>query len=257
MIIGYFGKPRSGKTTALARYLCKCLKTMKRAQLPVIGILWRWSKYNKSVIYSTELMPGTVMIRPYDIGTFEPPERSLFIIHEAGCDFNNRNYKTIPQHCTDFFAQHGHYKVDIIYDSQTVDIDKKLRNRTQYFWIVKKVGLVGQKSKMHRIKYWIGVNNDSKTLDECYAEPKGIFERLFYLITRQTVTFKRKPYYVYFDSYSHNLKFNSLDPAQRDEYHLVNPYKWWHHAKYVLLDLIKLLVIVIWGLTAYYIFFVQ
>ena len=155
-------------------------------------------------------MVGCTTKSPYEIGTFEPEgvrfgERSLFVIHEAGCCFNNRNHKNIPDYCTDFFAQHGHYLSDIIYDSQSVDIDKKLRNRTQSFFVVSKCPVRRWRSKVTKVKYWIGVNSEAKKLDECYTEPMGFFEMIFARMTKQVYTFNRRPYYRYFDSYSKNL----------------------------------------------------
>ena len=210
MIYGVFGKPRSGKSTFLARFVFRVLRARKLAQLPFFGRFFKHSKYYYHVIYSTEPMIGCTTISPYDIGTFEPEgvrfnERSLFVIHEAGCCFNNRNHKNIPDYCTDFFAQHGHYLSDIIYDSQSVDIDKKLRNRTQSFFVVSKCPVRRWRSKVTKVKYWIGVNSEAKKLDECYTEPMGFFEMIFARLTKQVYTFNRCPYYRYFDSYSKNL----------------------------------------------------
>lgn len=215
MIIGVFGKPRSGKTTFLAMYLSKVLTRQAFAYVPVIGRFVRKSKYFYDIVYSTQEMKGTVLIKPYDVGAFEPIEgkRSLFIIHEAGCDFNNRSFKSIPSYCTDFFAQHGHYNVDIIYDSQTVDIDKKLRNRTAYFYVVSKCPLRRWRSCVTRVKYWIGVNNEAKDLDECYSEPEGLLERFLARLTRQRYTFRRRPYYKFFDSYNRVLVFHGRSPG--------------------------------------------
>ena len=225
MIYGVFGKPRSGKSTFLAMYVSKALRARQIAQLPIIGKLWKRNKYYYDVIFSTAPMVGTVLIRPLDIGSFEPPEnmRCLFVIHEAGIAFNNRNYKSIPDYCTDFFAEHGHYNCDIIYDSQSVDIDKKLRNRTQNFYVISKCPLRRWRSKVSKVKYWIGVNKQAQKLDECYTEPSGLFESIFARITRQTYTFRRRPYYWLFDSYSRDLRFAKPAPADIPD----SPYPMW------------------------------
>lgn len=230
MIYGVFGKPRSGKSTFLAMYVSKALRARQIAQLPIIGKLWKRNKYYYDVIFSTAPMVGTVLIRPFDIGYFEPPAnmRSLFVIHEAGIAFNNRNHKDIPDYCTDFFAEHGHYNCDIIYDSQSVDIDKKLRNRTQYFYVISKCPLRRWRSKVSKVKYWIGVNKQAQKLDECYTEPSGLFESIFARITRQIYTFRRRPYYWLFDSYSRDLRFAKPAPVDL----LDSPYPMWRAALY-------------------------
>ena len=230
MIYGVFGKPRSGKSTFLAMYVSKALRARQIAQLPIIGKFWKRNKYYYDVIFSTAPMVGTVLIRPFDIGYFEPPEnmRCLFVIHEAGIAFNNRNHKDIPDYCTDFFAEHGHYNCDIIYDSQSVDIDKKLRNRTQYFYVISKCPFRRWRSKVSKVKYWIGVNKQAQKLDECYTEPSGLFESIFARITRQIYTFRRRPYYWLFDSYSRDLRFAKSDPVDLPD----SPYPMWRAALY-------------------------
>lgn len=225
MIYGVFGKPRSGKSTFLAMYVAKALRARQLAQLPIIGKLWKRNKYYYDVIFSTAPMMGTVLIRPFDIGYFEPRSdmRSLFVIHEAGISFNNRNHKDIPDYCTDFFAEHGHYNCDIIYDSQSVDIDKKLRNRTQNFYVITKCPLRRWRSKVIKVKYWIGVNKQAQKLDECYTEPTGLLESIFARVTRQTYTFRRRPYYWLFDSYSRDLRFAQPAPEDVPD----SPYPMW------------------------------
>lgn len=140
MIVGVFGKPGSGKTTYLASICVKArFKRWLKTTLP--ACLAKFIKIGD--IYSTEPMSGTILIDPYDIGTFCPAPYSIFLIHEAGCSFNNRSFKSIPKHCTDFFAQHRHYLCDIYYDSQTVDIDKNSVIVLNVFMLLPKVFSLG------------------------------------------------------------------------------------------------------------------
>lgn len=204
MIIGYIGKPRSGKTTALASYVEK--DSRKR----FINRLLHFPLFHTySVIYSTEYIKGTVHIEPYDVGAFEPPDNALFIIGEAGVCFNNRNSKLIPQHCTDFFALHGHYRATIVWDSQTVDVDKKLRNRTHFLYFVQK-GMFNF-SFLKYIQYGVTVDNDSHDLVEGYKIDCGIWKVIGYIIGRNKILW-RKPLYKWFDSYSKPLKFRKKAP---------------------------------------------
>lgn len=215
MIIGVFGKPRSGKTTFLAKKLYSVLLARKFAESRFVVFRWfgKRSKNYYDYVYSTSPMLGTLLIDPYDIGRVEPLQgkRTLYIIHEAGVCFNNRNSRSVPDWCTNFFALHGHYNTDIIYDSQTVDIDKKLRNRTQCFYVVTKCPIRRGRSRVSRVKYWIGVNQQAQKLDECYTEPMGFWQWFLAVVTRQRYTFRRRKYYKLFDSYSRELDFTKQE----------------------------------------------
>ena len=205
MIIGYIGKPRSGKTTALARYAfvnmlrVKFNSILDRIHFPK---RFRLSCYTK--IYSTEYMRGTYKIKHYDVGKFDPGDRSLIIIGEAGTYFNNRLSSKIPTWCTDFFALHGHYGCDIVWDSQTVDVDKKLRNRTALIYHVRKGNLLRSFSFARRIWYDVTVDNNSHDLVEGYSISSGLLKPIHYLIGVNRV-FWRPLYYRVFDSFNKPL----------------------------------------------------
>lgn len=204
MIIGYYGKPRSGKGTFGAFIVArnernKRLNKLFKLKLPV---------YTK--IYSCEYMRGCVKINPYDIGTFEPPAGSLFLLQEAGVDFNNRNHAKIPHHCTEFFAKHGHYEVDIIWDSQDVDVDKKLRNRTQILYEVHKIAHWSYR-KIIRSK--IGVDENSHDIVNAYYLSKGFWGLIDWIFLQNRVIY-RPFYYDYFDSFCKDMTFYGADPAE-------------------------------------------
>lgn len=204
MIIGYIGKPRSGKTTALAYMVAKDLVKQKINNLVHFPLLRTYS-----AIYSTEYIEGTIHIEPFDVGAFEPPDNALFIIGEAGVSFNNRNSKMIPEHCTAFFALHGHYKATIVWDSQTVDVDKKLRNRTHYLYYVTK-GLFGM-SYLKRIQYGVTVDNESHDLVEGYQIDRGIMKVIGYICGWNKILWRRW-FYRLFDSFAKPLKFRKPAP---------------------------------------------
>lgn len=76
------------------------------------------------------------------------------------------------------------------------------------------------------MKYWIGVNKQAQKLDECYTEPTGLLESIFARITRQNYTFRRRPYYWLFDSYSRDLRFAESAPDDVPD----SPYPMWRAA---------------------------
>lgn len=210
MIIGYFGKPRSGKSTVLASYAAK--NNLRQSVNNLLGRL-RFPKFIRlrcyDCIYSTEMIKGTLRIAPYDIGLFDPGPNSLIILGEAGTYFNNRLSSKIPSYCTDFFALHGHYGCTIIWDSQSVDVDKKLRNRTEYLYHIRKGRILPFLTFQRRIWYDLTVDNDSKDLVEGYSISSGLLKPLHYLIGVNKILF-RPLYYRYFDSYNRPLKMVKL-----------------------------------------------
>lgn len=203
MIIGLYGKPRSGKGTFGAfvvfyNDLKKKLNKKFKLKLPVYD-----------VIYSVEYMRGCVKIGPYDIGLFEPPPNSLFLLQEAGVDFNNRNHSKIPHHCTEFFAKHGHYGCDIIWDSQDVDVDKKLRNRTQILYEVHKIAHWSYR-KIIRSK--IGVDENSHDIVNAYYLSKGLWGVIDWIFMQNRLIY-RPFYYDYFDSFCKDMTFYMEAPT--------------------------------------------
>lgn len=194
MIIGYFGLPRSGKTTMLARYI-------KRKA-------WR---YNHIYISGEQLLDYDddfiSFLHPYEVGTFKPIDNSLFVLCEAGTYFNNRLISKIPHYCTDFFALHGHYGCDILWDSQSVDVDKKLRDRTSRLFVVDK-SLIPCFSHVVRIKHRLGVNPETKDLAETYTVPDSFLSRLTSVLTFGTQWIFRPLYYDIFDTHS-DILFDS------------------------------------------------
>lgn len=207
MIIGFIGKPRSGKTTFLASYVAKNEFYHKLNKLLHFKA---FPEYD--VIYSSEYIKGTVHIKPYDVGRFKPTPNSLIILGEAGVYFSNREFKNVPKECLDFFSLHGHYHCDIVWDSQTVDVDKKLRNRTECMYIVKKGRIFSWNSYARLISYDVDVDNESHDIVEGFSIAKGLWKVLAYL-TRANKVLWRTPLYKFFDSYSQPLHFSLVDPA--------------------------------------------
>jgi len=219
MIVGYFGKPRSGKTTQLASYVS--LNRRRLALKTHIYQVFRFPFLMKildnliptyDVIYSNEFVAGTVAYDTYSLGLWKPAPNSLILIHEAGTYFNNRNYKSLPSHISDFWAKHGHYFVDIVWDSQTVDVDIKLRQRTHKLYVVRKIPFGF--SLVQSIRYWIGVNPEQHKLDELYSIATGFFGTMLALLTFQFKLLFRRKYYKLFNSHSQDLKFKESAPTE-------------------------------------------
>lgn len=197
MIIGIFGKPRAGKSTLLAYYA-------------------RYYLRRKRVVYSTEYIDGTIHISPDDFGLFEPVEGSVILIDEIGTIFNSRDYKRFPTAVRDFVALAGHYKVTVIWVSQTVDVDKAIRNRTHSLYQVRK-GLFGF-SHVDAIYYDLTVDDTTHDLVEGYYVQKGFLRFIGYIIGQNRLLYRPR-YYKYFDSYNKPLTFTKETP---DEVYKIN-----------------------------------
>ena len=113
MIIGYFGRQRSGKTTFLANYARNNDKKKK-----INNFLKKRLHFKKDLlrtyteIYSTDYIRGTRKIMPQEIGRFLPKENSLFLLPDAGIYFNNRKSAKIPSYTIDFFSDCSHMGIE-------------------------------------------------------------------------------------------------------------------------------------------------
>ena len=114
-----FGKKGAGKTTYETKLAYQYLKK-------------GWNVYTDL----PELFVPGVRYFPYEqLGDFVPEENSLLILGEAGIKFDNRNFKTFKPSLRDFFAFQRKYKVICYMDSQTFDVDKKIRDRTDAMFL--------------------------------------------------------------------------------------------------------------------------
>lgn len=209
MILGFYGKPGSGKTSFLAQFVrSNDIKKKINSKLP-FSIFHTYDK-----IYSTEYVRGTYQIQPYDIGLFKPVENSLFLIHEAGVHFNNRNHKNTPQHCLNFFAVHRHLGCDILYDSQTANVDLQLRSKGEAIYFVRKVALW---SYALRIRYDFDVNNETHDIVEGYTKP-GLIGKILDFAVGQLKILYRPNVYDYFDSFVDNTQWLYKDDSRYQLY---------------------------------------
>lgn len=182
-----FGSPGSGKTT----YACKLLSDIKRNS----------KKYGYTRFYSNFKNTLSEQVNLKDIGLWTLPFNSYLVVDEAGIEYNNRKFKSLPQHSIEWFKLHRHYGVDVDFISQSWDdIDITIRRLADEIWYIKKVGPF---TVVRRIFKRINVDSESHQIVE------GYFLRKFFGIIFDFIIgspsfriFIRKPYYKYFDTYA-------------------------------------------------------
>ena len=131
-LIMVFGKKGSGKSTLIAKLALQHIKK------------------GRTVYSSIDLnIPGVRVFDVQNIGQFVFPEESVVFIDEVGMIWDNRDFKKFRTDVRDYFKLQRHYKNTVYLFSQTFDIDVKLRNLTDYMFMVKNYGNVF--SVAHRV----------------------------------------------------------------------------------------------------------
>lgn len=170
------GKKRTGKTTFLA------------------AVAIHYYLRNRPV-YSTCALPCAKLISKDDIGIVHFPPYSVILIDEIGLLYNNRNFKTFPEHVLQYFKLQGHYKHLVIVASQAFDFDKKIRD------LVDLVGMIDKyRFNLTRIR-WVARH---LVLTEAHGEePSSIVEQFkFQFPLFGGWYFLYRPlYYPFYDSY--------------------------------------------------------
>lgn len=116
-LIMVFGKKGSGKSTLITKLAIKALKKGK-------------------LVYTTIDVPGCRKFDVSQVGLCNFPEESVVFIDEVGMIWDNREYKSFKPAVRDWFKLQRHNRVTVYLFSQTFDVDVKLRNLTDYMYLV-------------------------------------------------------------------------------------------------------------------------
>ena len=158
MITGIFGLPRAGKST----FLSYCVERALSGK-PITAGRGSWKvnlteHVHYDSVYSNFPIYGAQKFDFDDLGK-RMFENCLILIDEISLFADSRNWKEFGEHLKMFFAMHGHYGVDVIYCSQSMDCDKKIRDRTQqYCFVVKSALFSGSSFVVPLIKHMDTVN---------------------------------------------------------------------------------------------------
>ena len=155
----YFGVPGCGKTT-FASWLSK--QHIKQG----------------TTVHSNVPITGTYKLEASDLGVHMLYDTAI-ILDEAGIEFNNRNYKALPQHTIRFLKFHRHYKTSIdVFSQSHEDMDITIRRLAQRYFCIKK-SIIPYFFVRKAIGRRVGIDENTKQIiDEYYWKPFGT--RLIY-----------------------------------------------------------------------------
>lgn len=145
----YFGVPGSGKTTLAARIVLNNLKQ---------GV----------VTFSNVPIKGSVLIDSKIIGQVDISDGDL-IIDEAGIEYNNRAYKSLPKEQISWFKYYRHYGIRNVYVfSQSYDdMDITLRRLADQIYVVKRT-LIPYLFCTRRISVKVGIDDETHQITDMY-----------------------------------------------------------------------------------------
>lgn len=110
-----FGKKGSGKSCLMIHDMIRDLKK-------------GWTVYTDIPDIN---IPGVRSFNAHDLSEFAPAEaKSAIYIDEVGILFDNRNFKSFPPGLRDFFKLQRKYHCKVVMNSQSFDVDKKIRDCT-------------------------------------------------------------------------------------------------------------------------------
>lgn len=197
MIRIYFGNIGCGKTTLAVRNFSKeqnlgLFSRLKARYFPSMVKPQRYDYYFAN--FENKLSNFSDLQK---LGQWTFPEHTYLIVDEAGIEYNNRKFKSMPQETIAWFKLSRHYKCDVDFISQSWDdIDITIRRLASEYWYVKKLGPF---TMLRRVYKRVGIDEVTHQIVDFYE-----FGKLWRIILGEInlKIFLRYPYYKYFDSYA-------------------------------------------------------
>lgn len=122
----FFGKKGAGKSLLMVSYILKYIKKGYTIYSDIPGLN----------------INGVRQISAKDLDTFVPSSNSVLFLDEVGISFDNRKFKSFSDGSRDFFKFQRKYKVIVFMNSQSFDVDKKIRDLIDRFYLIQSFGNV-------------------------------------------------------------------------------------------------------------------
>lgn len=121
-----FGKKGSGKSLFMVKFMLYYLKK-------------GWTVYTD---INDVNVPGVRIISAKDLDDFKPVANSVIFLDEVGITFDNRKFKSFSDGARDFFKFQRKYKCIVYMNSQSFDVDKKIRDLIDRYYLAVSLGNV-------------------------------------------------------------------------------------------------------------------
>lgn len=125
-LIFIFGKKGAGKSLYMVKLMLRYLRK-------------GWTVYTD---IDNIKLSGVRIMHAKDLSSFAPDQNSVIFLDEAGILFDNRNFKNFDSGLRDFFKLQRKYKCRVYMNSQSFDIDKKIRDVTDQMGLMISLGNV-------------------------------------------------------------------------------------------------------------------
>ena len=134
MIRVFFGNPGCGKSTYIVK---QCYSYLRKNTYPHV-----YTNVEIKPDHKRKLYVGYVSSEDlHTLGKWTFPQNSYFALDEAGIEYNNRNYKALPQYTIAWFKLHRHYRVDVdVFSQSWEDMDITIRRLADQLWYMRKIG---------------------------------------------------------------------------------------------------------------------
>lgn len=190
MIRTFFGSPGVGKTTLAVKFASTALKGKNR--------------YNHAFCNFYNTAPDVATCDLEGLGEWTFPIHSYVAIDEAGIEYNNRSYKSLPKATIKWFKKHRHYSCDVdVFSQSWEDTDVTIRRLSSQLWYMYKFGPWTLCRKVYKR---VTVNKETEQIIDGYKMASMLWLLIwplqlgFPFDKKFTLTF-RPFYYKYFDSW--------------------------------------------------------
>lgn len=127
-LIFIFGKKGAGKSTYMVSLILQHLKK-------------GWTVYTNMFDVN---IPGVRLMDASSLSSCVPDPHSVLFIDEAGLLWDNRSHKSFDKGFTEFFKLQRKYKCKVYINSQSFDVDKKIRDLTDSMVLMSSIaGCIG------------------------------------------------------------------------------------------------------------------